>query len=92
MEKKEIKYLLNLCNSILLKVKNIDLINITEEEKISLNERLRKINIIDPSSDYTIEFNSQIIFIKECLKELSRYNILEFIGIIKGIKQVLILL
>ena len=91
MEKKEVKYLLNLCNSIQADVKNIDLINCSELEKIKINEGIKKIDIINPSVDYTVEFNSYLTLIKELIKELNRYNLMEFIGIIKGIKYALMM-
>ena len=89
MDKKEVKYLLNLCNSIQDNVKNIDLINCSELEKITINEGIKKIDIINPSADYTVEFNSYLTVISSLIKELNRYNLLEFIGIIKGIKYAL---
>lgn len=91
MNKKEIKYLLNLCNSIQDNVKNIDLINCSELEKIEINELIKKIDIINPSKDYTVEFNNYLNLISELIKELNRYNLLEFIGIIKGIKYALMM-
>ena len=91
MEKKEVKYLLNLCNSIQDNAKNIDLINCSELEKIEINEGIKKIDIINPSVDYTVEFNSYLTLIKELIKELNRYNLMEFIGIIKGIKYALMM-
>ena len=91
MDKKEVKYLLNLCNSIQDNVKNIDLINCSELEKIKINEGIKKIDIINPSADYTVEFNSYLTVISSLIKELNRYNLLEFIGIIKGIKYALMM-
>ena len=91
MDKKEVKYLLNLCNSIQDNVKNIDLINCSELEKITINEGIKKIDIINPSADYTVEFNSYLTVISSLIKELNRYNLLEFIGIIKGIKYALMM-
>lgn len=91
MDKKEVKYLLNLCNSIQYKVKNIDLINCSELEKIEINEGIKETDIINPSMKYTVEFNSYLTLIKELIKELNRYNLMEFIGIIKGIKYTLMM-
>lgn len=91
MNKKEIKYLLNLCNSIQDKVKNIDLINCSELEKIEINEGIKEIDIIPPSMEYTVEFNSYLTVISELIKELNRYNLMEFIGVIKGIKYALMM-
>lgn len=91
MDKKEIKYLLNLCNSIQDKVKNIDLINCSELEKIEINEGIKNIDILHPSKDYTIEFTNYLTLISELIKELNRYNFIEFIGIIKGIKYSLMM-
>lgn len=91
MNKKEIKYLLNLCNSIQDNVKNIDLINCSELEKIEINEGIKNIDIINPSMDYTVEFNNHLNIINELIKELNRNNLMEFIGITKGIKYSLII-
>ena len=91
MDKKEVKYLLNLCNSIQADVKNIDLINCSELEKITINEGIKKIDIINPSMNYTVEFNSYLTIISSLITELNRYNLLEFVGIIKGIKYALMM-
>ena len=91
MDKKEVKYLLNLCNSIQDNAKNIDLINCSELEKIEINEGIKETDIINPSMKYTVEFNSYLTLIKELIKELNRYNLMEFIGIIKGIKYALMM-
>jgi hypothetical protein len=91
MDKKEIKYLLSLCNSIQDKVKHIDLINCSELEKIEINEGVKKIDIIHSSMEYTVEFNSYLTVISELIKELNRNNLMEFIGIIKGIKYTLMM-
>ena len=91
MDKKEVKYLLNLCNSIQDNIKNIDLINCSELEKIKINEGIKKTDIINPSMNYTVEFNRYLTVISDLIKELNRYNLMEFIGIIKGIKYSLMM-
>lgn len=89
MKKREVTYIKNICQDILNVVKFEDLVNLTEEKKIELGGKIKQIKVdtLPTNKEKSNGFLMLLFTIEKSQKELNRYNFIEFIGFIKGIKK-----